>query len=183
MNCPVCNSEKVEENASQCPECNSDLTSFSLINEVSNQRSSSKKVIMLLTVLAVVTIGGWAYTYMEGSAEATATSEETVEPTNTNAAEMDALKKTIEAKDAEIAGLNAKLSELHATIESSAADVVVQDADGGSHTEHIVKAGESLWSISELYHGHGFKHHHIGGHNEVDDPNHIEVGDTLFIKN
>ena len=182
MNCPICNNEKVEENSTQCSECSSDLTSFTLINEVSNQRSSLKKLIILSTAVALVSLGGLGYTYMQGNASATSTVDETLAPDNSVLAELEGLKKELATKDAEITSLSTKLEELHATIESSAADMEEKHRTG-SHILHVVKEGESLWSISELYHGHGFKHHHIGGHNTVSNPDHIEVGDTLVILN
>ena len=182
MNCPICKSEKVGEHDSQCLECKSDLTSFILLNEVSNQRSSLKKSMMMFAAVAVITLCGWAYTYTQGNASAAVTADEVEVPDNTGATEIEALKKVLASKDAEITSLNSKLTELQTTIESSLDDVQETDADG-THTLHIVKDGESLWSISQLYHGHGFKHHHIAGQNEVNNPNHIEVGDTLVINN
>jgi len=182
MSCPICKSEKVGEQASHCPECNSDLTSFALINEVSNQTSSLKKASMSLGLVALLTMAGWAFTYTQGSAGAAVTVDETAMPDNTAVAELADLKKALATKDDEIASLSGKIEALHATIESSASDIVEVGVHG-KHKLHIVKEGESLWSISELYHGHGFKHHHIGGHNTVDNPDHIEVGDTLVILN
>ena len=182
MNCPICKSENVGKHASHCPECNSDLTSFALINEVSNQKSSLKRASISLALVALVTLIGWAFTYTQGKADAAVTVDETAMPDYTAVAELSGLKKAIAAKDAEITSLNNKLEELHTTIESSAADVL-EAGTHGTHKLHIVKEGESLWSISELYHSHGFMQHHIGGHNQVDNPDHIEVGDTLVILN
>jgi len=182
MNCPICKSEKVEENASNCPECESDLTTFTLLNDASKERSGLRKATSFLVLLTLLTLGGWAFSYYNGMADSTATVEEAALPDNLAADEIDVLQNTLAAKEEEITKLNNKLAELHATIESSAHDLTEEDASG-VHKLHIVKEGESLWSISELYHGHGFKHHHIAGHNELDNPNHIEVGDTLVIQN
>ena len=182
MNCPICKSEKVEENASNCPECESDLTTFALLNDASKERSSLRKATGFLVVLTLLTLGGWAFSHYNGMADSTATVEEAALPDNLAADEIETLEKALAAKEEEITKLSSQLTELHATIESSADDLIEVDADG-VHKLHVVKEGESLWSISELYHGHGFKHHHIAGHNEVDNPDHIEVGDTLVIQN
>jgi len=125
---------------------------------------------------------GGGFTYYDGSADDAGIIEETSTPANLGADDVEILEKTLAAKDEEITKLNNKLKELHATIESSLNDQIIKDAEG-THKLHIVQAGESLWSISELYHGHGFKHHHIAGHNKVDNPDHIEAGDTLEIQN
>jgi hypothetical protein len=182
MNCPICKSDKVEDNTSQCPECESDLTTFALISDVSKERSSLRKATTFLAVLTLLTLAGWAFTYYDGMADAAIVAEEADLPDNLAADETEILEKALAAKDEEITKLNNRLAELHATIESSVNDLTVEDSDG-VHKLHIVKAGESLWSISELYHGHGFKHHHIAGHNKVDNPDHIEIGDTLAIQN
>jgi nucleoid-associated protein YgaU len=182
MACPICKSEKVEGNASNCPECESDLTTFALLDDVSKEKSNMKRATGFLVLLTLLTLGGWAFSYYNGMADSTATVEEAALPDNLAADEIDVLQNTLAAKEEEITKLNNKLAELHATIESSANDLEEEDASG-VHKLHIVKEGESLWSISELYHGHGFKHHHIAGHNELGNPNHIEVGDTLVIQN
>jgi hypothetical protein len=181
MNCPICKSEKVEDTATECPECESDLTTFALITDVSKERSSLRKATTFLAVLMLLILTGWAFTYYQGKADAAVVEQATL-PDNLAADEVEILEKALTVKDDEIAKLNTQLAELHATIESSAHDVTIEDSDG-IHKLHIVEVGESLWSISELYHGHGFKHHHIAGHNEVNNPNHIEVGDTLVIQN
>jgi len=182
MNCPICKSEKVEDFTSQCPECKSDLTTFTLISDVSNERSKLRKITNFLAALSLLTLAGWGFTYYDDSSGESVIVEEASSPSDLQANEIEILEKTLSAKEEEITKLNNKLTELHATIESSVNDLTIKDTDG-VHKLHIVKAGETLWSISELYHGHGFKHHHIAGHNEVDNPNHIEVGDTIIILN
>jgi len=39
-----------------------------------------------------------------------------------------------------------------------------------------------MWGISKTYHGHGFKHKEIAGHNELNNSKDIKVGDTLIIR-
>ena len=137
---------------------------------------------LLFAALTLVTLGGWAYTYTQGKADAAVTEDVRMAPDKSVLDELEHAKEDLSAKDAEIAALTNKLAELHATIESSEADLIETDA-AGTHTIHIVLKGESLWSISEFYHGHGFKHIHIADHNELRNANHIEPGDTLIIKN
>jgi len=180
--CPVCQQELVDEEALHCTECDSDLTAFSQLKQISENKSRLSKTINVLFATLLLVLGGWGLTYYDASADDAVIIEETSPPANLEADEIEILKKTLEAKDEEITTLNNKLKELHATIESSVNDQTVKDAEG-VHKLHIVKAGESLWSISELYHGHGFKHYHIGSQNELNNPDHLEVGDTLEIQN
>lgn len=56
------------------------------------------------------------------------------------------------------------------------------EKDGDDVTLHIVREGETLWSISEKYHGHGFAHDDIADHNEMNDPHLVSPGDTIIIK-
>ena len=180
MNCPICKNEGLEAGASNCSSCGSDLSAFHIIGEVSNQQSMLKRLSSILAILILLIAFGWVFTSMTGSGEVTATELPSVEPVGA-AAELEELTKTLATKDAEIAELKAELSELFATIESSKSAVEVEDEEG-SHTLHIVKEGESLWSISEKYHGHGFKHNHIADHNELNNPHYIKVGDTIVVK-
>lgn len=180
MNCPICKNEELEAGASQCSACSSDLSAFNLIGEVSNQQSMLKRLSTILGILVLLVAFGWVFTSMTGSTEVAAT-EQPVAVETEAAPEVEELNKAIEAKDSEIAELKAELSELFATIESAKSDIEVEDGEGG-HTLHIVREGESLWSISEKYHGHGFKHDHIANHNELNDPHYIEVGDTIVVK-
>ncbi|HIA36239.1 MAG TPA: LysM peptidoglycan-binding domain-containing protein [Flavobacteriales bacterium] len=180
--CPVCQQEQVDKEALHCTECDSDLTAFSQLNQISENTNRLSKTIKVLFVVLLLVSVGWGFTYYNGSADDAVIIEETSPPANQAADEIEILEKTLAAKDEEITKLNNKLKELHATIESSVNDQTITDAEG-THKLHIVQAGESLWSISELYHGHGFKHHHIGSHNEISNPDHIQAGDTLEIQN
>ncbi len=87
------------------------------------------------------------------------------------------LQQVLKEKDDKIALLESEVEELIATMQSSHEDVEKPD-----QTIHVVEEGESLWSISEMYHGHGFEHAEIAGHNEIDDIHHIKVGDSIIIK-
>lgn len=186
-NCPICQQEQVDKEVMHCPECDSDLTAFSHLNQISENTNRLSKTIKVLFVVLLLAIVGWGFTYYNTSTDNTSTDnavsiEETSPPANQAADEIEILEKSLAAKDEEITKLSNKLKELHATIESSVNDQIVEDSEG-VHKLHIVKAGESLWSISELYHGHGFKHHHIAGSNEISNPDHIQAGDTLEIQN
>jgi len=180
MNCPICKNEELEAGASECPACGSDLFAIHLIGEVSNKQSMLKRMSSVLAVLVLLVAFGWIFTSMTGSGEVIATELPPDEPV-VRTAEIVELNKAIATRDAEIKELKAELGELFATIESAKSDVEVEDEEG-SHTIHIIKEGESLWSIAEKYHGHGFNHGEIAGHNEVDDPHYIKTGDTIIIK-
>lgn len=50
-------------------------------------------------------------------------------------------------------------------------------------TTHIVKAGESLWTIAENYYSSGFNYVDIAKENNLSNPSAIEVGQKLTIPN
>ncbi|MBL4755378.1 MAG: LysM peptidoglycan-binding domain-containing protein [Flavobacteriales bacterium] len=151
---------------------------------MSNQKTTFKISTFLFATIALVILGGWAYTYTytQGKAVVTVSEESIIPPDLSMLAELEVLKNDLSTKDGKIEALTRKLAELHATLESSEADFI-QEGEMGTHTIHVVKKGESLWSISERYHGHGFKNTHIATNNELHNLDHIEPGDTLIIKN
>ncbi|HEY4798986.1 MAG TPA: hypothetical protein VII99_07925 [Bacteroidia bacterium] len=60
MNCPVCNARELQEDALNCPQCNSDLEIFRLIVKANEQRQKKRKIISALSLFAAVTAIGWA---------------------------------------------------------------------------------------------------------------------------
>lgn len=48
-------------------------------------------------------------------------------------------------------------------------------------SEHIVTSGDTLWAISQKYYGTGYEWSKIAKENNIENPNKIEVGQTLKI--
>ena len=179
MDCPVCKNAQVEEGATQCPECSSDLSSFNLIHQITKQRGGLRKTSLILSIVLLLALGGWgATTYMNMSGSGTATpadAEEAQAPADDDNAQVSELNAQVEKQKGEIEQLTSELEELLATIEAGV-------DEKGDFKIHVVQEGESLWSISEEHHGEGHKHAHIADHNEIDNPHYIKVGDTIIIK-
>ncbi|MEQ9186364.1 MAG: LysM domain-containing protein [Cryomorphaceae bacterium] len=184
MNCPICDDPNIPEGAESCANCGSDLRAFHDIQRVQDQRRNYKTLSLVFGVLAILLVSYViAFRFVapdpiQNDAGEHATmamaSDATAAP---NPSEMDELKSQLIEKDAEIVTLQSEIAQLEATMQSSFDDVKDKD-----HTIHVVKEGETLWSISEMYHGHGFEHATIAGHNEVNNMDHIEVGDSIIIK-
>jgi len=57
--CPVCQQEQVDEEALHCPECDSDLTAFSQLKQISENKSRLSKTIKFLFADLLLVIVGW----------------------------------------------------------------------------------------------------------------------------
>ncbi|MBL4624120.1 MAG: LysM peptidoglycan-binding domain-containing protein [Flavobacteriales bacterium] len=177
MNCPVCKKQEVSRDAKNCSSCDSDLSAFVHILQVEKQRRTYKTVILILAVLLFA--GGGTLAALHSMHDPSSHSQLQVEETKLDSSNfvIENLQNTLQERNEEIQSLKEEAHALLATMESSQDDV-----EEGDHTVHIVQEGETLWSISEMYHGHGFKHEEIAGHNEVNNMHHIEVGDTIIVK-
>ena len=174
MSCPLCKAPDVSEDASSCSACGSDLSTFKHLKVIVKNRSTMKITNLTLAGMLLLALAGLGFTYM---------SAETAPPKPEPAPVVDntEMEQRLAKKDEQIAELTAELDELTATLNSAEDDT--EDSDyNGKFTVHIVQKGESMWGISETYHGHGFKHEDMAGHNELDDPHFIKVGDTLIIR-
>ncbi|MCH7535111.1 MAG: LysM peptidoglycan-binding domain-containing protein [Bacteroidetes bacterium] len=180
MNCPVCQQDGLEDGAVECSKCGSDISSFSLIGSLKKERSRSKIIRGILGAMVVGVVVAWA---VLGKSS---TNVEVVEDEKINT-EIQKLKNELSEKKNEIVGLNNDITKLRDDFAESQ-NTVNRDDEGDSlrivkgHTFHVVKEGESLWSISEDYYGDGFKHDRIADHNELDDKHFIKAGDTIIIK-
>lgn len=176
MKCPVCQHDQVPEGAESCPSCGSDLRAFQLISHVGTQRRTYKMTniaLIILILLGGATLG----TVRVMNSDAPQPVQASIQTDDQDAEALAVAQQQLTEKDDEIAFLKGEVESLLATIESSRSDV-----EEGDHIIHVVAPGESLWSISELYHGHGFQHDEIADHNEVENVHHIKVGDTIIIK-
>lgn len=184
MNCPICDDPNIPEGAESCANCGSDLRAFHDIQRVQVQRRNYRTLSLVLGALAIVLVSYViAFRFLSAEPMQNDSGEHATMAMASNSTAssdpdaMDELKSQLIEKDAEIVTLQSEIAQLEATMQSSFDDVKDKD-----HTIHVVKEGETLWSISEMYHGHGFEHATIAGHNEVSNMNHIEVGDSIIIK-
>ena len=172
MICPICKAAKVSEDGSSCSGCDSDLSAFKHLKVISKNRNTLKTTSISLGITLLLALIGLGFAYINAES-----SQSKPAPIQANT-EMD---KLLAKKDAQIMELNAELDELAATINSAQDDSEKSDNEG-DFTLHVVKKGESMWGISKTYHGNGFKHEDIAGHNELDNSHNIRVGDTLIIR-
>ncbi|MGY8953495.1 MAG: LysM peptidoglycan-binding domain-containing protein [Flavobacteriales bacterium] len=178
MECPVCHHKQVEEDALNCPNCNSNLQGFRVLDIIEQEQKRWKIMLYILGGFLLFIIAVWAMRDQ--------LIEEGVSMDKTSL-----YKDSLALQRSEIEGLSSEVQSLKESNAQMAEQIkefeVIEMAVEGESLEkdyhvHIVKQGESLWSIAEKYHDDGFKHEEIAGHNELNDPHFIEVGDTVIIK-
>ncbi len=178
MECPVCHHKQSEEDALKCPNCRSNLEGFKVLDTIEQEQKRWKMLVYILSGILLVVIAGWT------RSGRLIEEEVLMDKTSLYEDSLALQKLEIEGLSSEVQSLkksNAQMAEQITTIE------VLEMSEDGETIEkdyhvHIVKQGESLWSIAEKYHDDGFKHEEIAGHNELNDPHFIEVGDTVIIK-
>jgi|TARA_B110000483_G_scaffold242368_1_gene328009 nucleoid-associated protein YgaU len=180
MECPVCHQPNLAEEITRCPNCKSELTGFKELAAAESERDKRKKTVKKLIALSVLIVIGWGVSASMMSKYA-----------STSEGEKTLIQQKIESQAQNIIDLKAEneaLAMRNDVLEEQFLSVeVIELSEDGETIEkdylvHVVKEGESLWSIAEEYHSDGFKHEEIAGHNELNDPHYIKVGDTVIIK-
>jgi len=187
MNCPVCDDPNIPEGAESCTNCGSELRAFHDIQRVQTQRRNYRTMSIVLGALAIVAISYMAALQMmkttpmeETHMEQASMAISAPAPDAEAQGKMEELESLLIQKDAEIANLKSEVSQLEASsAQSTKADQPTSQVESNVH---VIQDGESLWKISERYLGSGFKSNELAEKNQLADPNHIEVGDTLIVK-
>ena len=180
MECPVCHHANVEPGSTNCPTCDSELKGFHELHGAEEERLKHKRTLRMLVIVVILLGLSWA-----------ASSLMLNEEENSIKSEESQFEQIIAERNKSISELqleNSKLAEENSALQEQVQsfEVIEYGEDGESiekdYTVHVVKEGESLWSIAEEYHADGFKHEEIAGHNDLTDPHYIKVGDTVVIK-
>ena len=179
MNCPVCNNAEVSDAAAHCDACGSDLSAYHHILKAENQRKSLRMfriVLGALLLMAVVAIA-FAITNQQLNALESVKNDARDSLHVATAEALEHMKQTLLEKDQQIAKLNAEIETMFNNVDKAPGEV-----PEGKHTVHVVQPGESIWIISEKYHGDGHRYDEIADHNEIDNAHHIQAGDTIIIQ-
>lgn len=166
MNCPVCNSG-LSEGAMTCSSCNSDLESYSHIENLDTQVKKNIQVIRILggLLLLFIILCAWMLSKNPGvSVQKPANGDEIAKLKNENSqlqTAINELKKLMEEKDKQLQTTPAE--------------------NKTSSAIHIVTNGESLWTIAVKELNDGNKYLQIAKDNNIQDPNKISTGMELKI--
>ena len=192
-NCPVCQHEHEDESKLHCPKCDSDLTPFMHLDQITNNTSRLNKTNKILIALVFLVIAGWGFNvfYPTATEVPAITVEEAPQPENKgiieNNDQISTINLEIKQKDKKISKLENQLADLKSKHEEHPQPEIDIEETGnqqaGKYTLHIIEDGESLWTISERYYGSGFAVNKLLEQNKLDNPQFIKPGDPIIIKN
>ncbi len=206
MDCPICNYPGVNEEATSCPKCNSDLTVFNEIHSMNNKIKKQKKQHNIFFIIIMLVLLGWAYTYFFGSTKTEndlmAESEKKTNQIIELNKEVNRLKNLVSNADSDNPySVQEEISYSNPTSEAirrrslnevreldGINDPANEDAyqDFGLENEpkvqyHTVRTGETLYSIAKDVYRDGSKYKKIMADNNITDPTDIKVGQKLKV--
>lgn len=173
MECPVCKAKDLAEGTQVCPKCHSDLTSFSILNQVDRQIRKKKLFLWIMFVLILLLIVLWIFVpvnpkilrLQDENESLTLNVEELTNRTTQMQGEMDKL--------------TAQFSECSTTLKQAEEELAA--AKAGGCRIHVVQPGETLGIIAKNYYGDEKKYLQLVKANCMDNPDMIFVGQRLVI--
>jgi len=180
--CPVCQHEHPDEDLLNCPECDSDLSSFAQLKQISNNKSRLIKTNwLLLSVLVLILAGSGGGLYYQNSKN-TSKNQKSATTLEKNNTELKQMKQKVKKGQNKIKELQMALSSLKQELENTSIDSTELSNTEG-YSLHIVEEGETLWSIAERYYGNSVAVKKLLKQNKLAHPKFIKVGEPLVIKN
>lgn len=175
MNCPICDKAGLAETTTTCPQCNSDLSGFSLIQNIAskhkalkanNQKTEEKLIKSKATTKRRTILGGimlllllcsFAWLYLNKNEPSVATDNTSLE--------NDSLKAEILKKEEQITLL--KQNSL---------------IDDKKVVRYTIRKGDNLIKLARFYYNNEDDYKTIMNDNNIKESNKILIGDTLTIK-
>ena len=156
MNCPICDKIGLPDYRNiptVCPQCDSDLSSFSYIQKIKNSANNNSYRKLIFTIVALCLCFVFIYHFFPRI-----------------------ITKTIEvkivSKNDSIANLKSVILDLKQKQINEKADIV----------KYIVKQNDNLEKISKKYFDDYLHIQKIAKDNNIQNPNLIEIGEVLFIE-
>ncbi len=180
MNCPVCKTA-INDDATVCSHCQSDLEIFNLIVHANTQRQTHRKIISALGIFAAVTAIGWASAGIFSGKAPEGPAELSPGPIVQNEVRTPADSELIAMLTNENTSLkseNASLTEKINTVKEKPAIVAAKEKASAKNTSevaasteengtiiHTVRNGDTFWIISRKYFHDGRKYKQIAKDN------------------
>ena len=161
-NCPICNKAGLPDytkNAVICPQCNSDLKAFMLLNSISQPQKSKigTYVIIGVSVLSIAILG-------------------MLLQSNSDKKELIAKNFVLNDSISKIQNVNIKLG----TQKKNEQQPIVENLDVS--LKYKVKKGDYPYKIAEFFYNDGSKYKQIEADNNLKQPYTLQVGQILIIK-
>jgi nucleoid-associated protein YgaU len=169
MECPVCHTDGLADDAVTCPHCHSDLEAFRLSGEI--YKTSKNRLIFgyIASALFIIALIAWILTCL-GSFNNEKKTDESIakEEVTRLQKEVTQLKKSNETLVIE----NNKLTnKVNAKVKEEAK----------KESTYVVSEGETLYRIARKVYGNGYKYNEIARDNNIENPDLIVVGQKLII--
>ncbi len=159
-NCPICNKAGLPDYAKSevvCPQCNSDLRAFSLIDSIATPENGGlgNYALIGLSFLTVVFLG----LFIKSSID----------------------KKEILAENNVLYDSITTIKSEKITLEKLAAELPAIESKEAT-VKYVVKKGDYPYKIAQLFYGDGNRYKQIEADNELKQPYTLKVGHILLIK-
>ena len=183
MKCPVCQTTGLAREINECPNCHADLQAYSLLWSLKKKRKYGLGLLIAFFVLALLFCLAWLFVPIEGNDFKNDVNREKLEnKIQVFAAENDQLMKSlhdseaiIKHQDSIISYLEGELSQMKKSV--SAGIATSQEL----YQVHIVKKGETLFEIAEVFYSDGFGYKRIAKDNSLSNPDIILTEQSLKI--
>ena len=168
MECPVCKTTGINEEAKTCPNCNADLESFQLLKKVEKSSKNRKNTIILLIIIVILAIAALLLVLFLPSGE-TISKDEKIQ--------MEQQIQNLKKKNIQLTSQIAELNKQKETLISEN----LQSKQKCEEVAYTVRWGETLCLIAESFYGDGNKYPKIAKDNNIKDPDFILEGQKLKI--
>jgi len=168
MECPVCKTTGINEEAKNCPNCNADLESFQLLKKVEKSSKNRKNTIILLIIIIILAIAALLLLLFLPSGE-TVSKDEKIR--------MEQQIQNLKNENIQLTSQIAELNKQKETLKSEN----LQSKQKCEEVTYTVRWGETLYLIAESFYGDGFKYPKIAKDNNIKDPDFILEGQKLKI--
>jgi len=168
MECPVCKSTGINEEAKTCPNCNADLESFKLLKKIEKSSKNRKNTIILLVIIVVLAIAAILLVLFLPSGQ-TVSKDEKIQ--------MEQQIKNLKNENIQLTSQIADLNKQKETLKIE----TLQSKQKCEEVTYTVRWGETLYLIAESFYGDGLKYPKIAKDNNIKDPDFILEGQILKI--
>lgn len=183
MKCPICQTTGLASEINECPNCQADLQAYRLLWSLKKKLKYGIGLLIFLFVLALLFCLAWLFAPIEGNDFKSDENRE--QPENeilVFTAENERLIKSLNDSEAIIKHQDSVISHLEGELSQMKESA---SAEGAISKElfqvHIVKKGETLFEIAEVFYGDGFNYKRIAKDNSLSNPDIILTGQRLKV--
>lgn len=160
-NCPICNKAGLPDYTKSnvvCPQCNSDLKAFSLLNSISKPQKSKigTYVIVGISLLSIALLG----LFLKSNSD----------------------RKELITRNVVLNESITKIQSVNATVYKEENNQQPIEVKQDATIKYVVKKGDYLYKISQFFYNDGSKYKQIEADNNLEQPYTLKVGQVLSIK-